>query len=159
MPKEHPNQQVELRIVPRDLMSLDLPRVCQKLPKVLGMMKIGVQDHLNAVPPRKRLSLSQAANDTFSNGCSLVSPYGALKDGNFGVAKGIRWHLPDNRQISQTRRVWGASQIMGFRPLLEKTFPSIYRIFRASQNTKRWRINNTMFAKSQPLDARVMFFP
>ena len=51
----------------------------------------------------------------------------------------------------------GARQIKGFRPLLEKTFPSIYRIFRASQNTNRWRIINTMFAKSQPLDARVMF--
>ena len=54
----------------------------------------------------------------------------------------------------------GASQIKGFRPLLEKTFPSIYQIFRVSQNTNRWRIIDTMFAKSQPLDANagVMFF-
>ena len=53
----------------------------------------------------------------------------------------------------------GSSQIKGFRPLLEKTFPSIYQIFRASQNTtNKWRIIDTMFAKSQPLDAREMFF-
>ena len=52
----------------------------------------------------------------------------------------------------------GASQIKEFRPLLEKTFPSIFRIFRVSQNTNRWRIIDTMFAKSKPLDARVMFF-
>ena len=52
----------------------------------------------------------------------------------------------------------GASQIKGFRPLLEETFPSIYQIFRAYQNTNRWRIIDTMFVKSQPLDARVMFF-
>ena len=52
----------------------------------------------------------------------------------------------------------GASQIKGFRPLLEKTFPSIYRIFRASQNSNRRHIIDTAFAKSQPLDARVMFF-
>ena len=52
----------------------------------------------------------------------------------------------------------GASQIKGFSPLLEETFPSIYRIFRAYQNTNRWHIIDTMFAKSQPLDARVMFF-
>ena len=52
----------------------------------------------------------------------------------------------------------GASQIKGFSPLLEETFPSIYRIFRAYQNTNRWRIIDTMFGKSQPLDARVMFF-
>ena len=59
-----------------------------------------------------------------------------------------------------TRRLalLGASQIKGFRPLLEKTFPSIYRIFRASQNTNRWHIIDTMFAKSQPLNARLMFF-
>ena len=53
---------------------------------------------------------------------------------------------------------WGASQIKRFHPLLEKTFPSIYQIFRGSQNTNRWRIIDTMFAKSKPLDARVMFF-
>ena len=52
----------------------------------------------------------------------------------------------------------GASQIKGLSPLLEETFPSIYRIFRVYQNTNRWRIIDTMFAKSQPLDARVMFF-
>ena len=52
----------------------------------------------------------------------------------------------------------GASQIKGFRPLLEKTFPSIYLIFRAYQNTNRWSIINKMFVKSQPVDARVMFF-
>ena len=32
---------------------------------------------------------------------------------------------------------------------------SIYRIFRASQNTNRWRIINQMFAKFLSLDARV----
>ena len=42
---------------------------------------------------------------------------------------------------------------MGFRLPLEKTFPSIYRIFIASQNTNRWRI-----IESQPQDAGVMFF-
>ena len=52
----------------------------------------------------------------------------------------------------------GADQTKGFRPLLYVFIPSIYRIFRTSQNTNRWRIIDTMFAKSQPLDARVMFF-
>ena len=52
----------------------------------------------------------------------------------------------------------GASQIKGFRPLLEESFPSIYQIFRAYKNTNRWRIIDTMFGKSQLLDARVMFF-
>ena len=44
--------------------------------------------------------------------------------------------------------------------LSEKAPPSEKNItlFRASQNTNRWRIIDTMFAKSQPLDARVMFF-
>ena len=33
--------------------------------------------------------------------------------------------------------------------------PSIYRIFRASHNAKRWCIINQMFANSLPVDARV----
>ena len=32
----------------------------------------------------------------------------------------------------------------------KKMFPSIYQIFRAPQNTNRWRIIDTMFAKFQP---------
>ena len=47
----------------------------------------------------------------------------------------------------------GAGQTKGFRPLLIFFIPSIYRIFRACQNTN---IINQMFAKSLPvLDARV----
>ena len=48
-----------------------------------------------------------------------------------------------------------AGQTEGFRPLLDVFIPSIYRIFRATQNANRWRIINQMFAKSLPLDARV----
>ena len=66
--------------------------------------------------------------------------------------------LPEINHMCWFCTFLGASQIKGFRPLLEKTFPSIYQIFRASQNTNRWRIIDTIFAKSQPLDARVMFF-
>ena len=54
--------------------------------------------------------------------------------------------------LSQTKIILGTSQIKGFRHLLKNTFPSIYWIFRASQNTNRWRIIDTMFAKSQPLN-------
>ena len=49
----------------------------------------------------------------------------------------------------------GASQTKGFRPLLVVFFPSIYRIFRASHNANRRRINNQIFANSLPVDARV----
>ena len=41
------------------------------------------------------------------------------------------------------------------RPLSIFLNPSIYWIFRASQNANRWCIINQMFAKTQPLDARV----
>ena len=68
-----------------------------------------------------------------------------------------RNHLFTLSDLSNQLRTKGASQIKGFRPMFEKTFPSIYRIFRASQNTNRWRIIGKL-AKSQPLDARVMFF-
>ena len=49
----------------------------------------------------------------------------------------------------------GPGQTKKFRALLDVFIPSIYRIFRASQNTNRWRIINQMFAKSMQVDARV----
>ena len=52
----------------------------------------------------------------------------------------------------------GTGQTVGIHPQSKFFIPSIYRIFRASQNTKRWRVINKMFAKFQPLDARVIFF-
>ena len=45
----------------------------------------------------------------------------------------------------------GSGQTVEICPLSEFLIPSIYRIFRASQNAKRWCIINKMFAKSQPI--------
>ena len=52
----------------------------------------------------------------------------------------------------------GTGQTVEILPLSEFLIPSIYWIFRASQNTYRWRIINQMFAKSPSLDARVKIF-
>ena len=71
--------------------------------------------------------------------------------------------LPTHPAISHAHAtpnfvVVGTGQTVEIRPLLEFLIPSIYRIFRASQNANRWRIINQMFAESPPLDARVKFF-
>ena len=63
-----------------------------------------------------------------------------------------------NGSVSPLRIWWrwiGSGQTKGFCPLLDVFFPSIYWIFRATQNANRWRIINQMFVKSLPLDARV----
>ena len=52
----------------------------------------------------------------------------------------------------------GTGQTVEIRPLSEFLIPSIYRIFRASQNANRCCIINQMFAKSLPVDARVKNF-
>ena len=74
------------------------------------------------------------------------------------VPGGLAWDWEQNK----TSQSWhndftllGAGQTKGFRPLLDVFTPSIYRIFRASQNANRWCIINQKFAKSLPLDARV----
>ena len=54
--------------------------------------------------------------------------------------------------------ILGTGQTVKIRHLSEFVIPSIYRIFRASQNANRWCIINQMFAKSPPLDARIIFF-
>ena len=57
--------------------------------------------------------------------------------------------------LPQSMASYGAGQTKRFRPLLDVFIPSIYQIFRATQNANRWRIINQMFAKSLTLDARV----
>ena len=66
-----------------------------------------------------------------------------------------KWRDFMGQNRGQYIRSLGASQTKGFRPLLDVFFPSIYQIFRASHNANRWRINNQIFANSQPVDARV----
>ena len=69
--------------------------------------------------------------------------------------KSSLWTSVEFPSYTDAGKLLGAGQTKGFRPLLDVFTPSIYRIFRASQNTNRWRIINQMFAKSLPLDARV----
>ena len=59
------------------------------------------------------------------------------------------------RCLSPPSPLLGTGQTVEIGPLLKFLIPSIYWIFRASQNANSWRIINQMFAKFLPVDARV----
>ena len=60
----------------------------------------------------------------------------------FRQDKAVEWSDTFSFFLRTNVRGYGASQTKGFRPLLDIFIPSIYQIFRASQNANRWRIIN-----------------
>ena len=85
-----------------------------------------------------------------ANYCTLGLPSASLGRPTCAIQECNRW--PQGACLA---RALGSGQTKGFCPLLDVFSPSIYWIFRATQNANRWPIINQMFAKSLPLDARV----
>ena len=83
-------------------------------------------------PHPQRTPVITGSQNLWSYNPCLSTPMNGLQ----GDSRVHRAEISWNYTVHLNARL-GASQIKGFRPLLDKTFPSIYRIFRASQNTKR----------------------